>query len=605
MFELESYTVEGFRALAETVEIPVRAPTILTGANDGGKTTALNALEFLLGGRKPVEADFTAVGPPAEGATEPLRVERILVTGTFSMDEATRREFGRGEVTIKLRRSIQPGEAPRYEVLDRVPVDEELRLLADRKLQDLRDICERRDITPEGKASAKASWLAPLERLASESEQIEEWAPAPAEIVKRLPRCLVFSSTAEPDPERQIAAALKVAFDQVLDDGRFIGPVREAEEKVRQRLSHEAGDLCKHIGMRCPELSEIVVLPDVAFSEGFRSVEVRTSRGSTAGVALEKSGAGRRRRVNLAVWEWVQKLLDTQPEQERSVVIAYDEPDTHLDYGNQRDLVTLIQSQCQRDGTRMMVATHSLNLIDRVSINDVVHLRLENEQTQVTRLLGEEHEATQEYLADISTAMGLRNSVLLHERCFIGVEGPTETQALPLLFRTATGMSLQSAGIALIAGNSNEGALRVAEFLQSQDRRLAFLVDADSAKGTTKKLFRKDKLDSIGIKSSQIHYVGTAELEDLFSDEQWVETANRNWPRDDGQQWTVSHMAPVHLGSKFSAALMNVFRGGSSQAPLRKPGYLVALVQGLGSPDEVPQQLRDAFEALISLASDA
>jgi hypothetical protein len=253
----------------------------------------------------------------------------------------------------------------------------------------------------------------------------------------------------------------------------------------------------------------------------------------------------------------------------------------------------------------MMVATHSLNLIDRVSINDVVHLRLENERTQVTRLLGEEHEATQEYLADISTAMGLRNSVLLHERCFIGVEGPTETQALPLLFRTATGMSLQSAGIALIAGNSNEGALRVAEFLQSQDRRLAFLVDADSAKGTTKKLFRKDKLDSIGIKSSQIHYVGTAELEDLFSDEQWVETANRNWPRDDGRQWAVSHMAPVHLGSKFSAALMNVFRGGSSQAPLRKPGYLVALAQGLGSPDEVPQQLRDVFEMLISLASDA
>jgi energy-coupling factor transporter ATP-binding protein EcfA2 len=604
VLELESYAVEGFRALGQTAAIPVRAPTILTGANDGGKTSALNALDFLLGGRNPVEADFTAEGPPAEGDTEPLRAERIVVTGEFSLDEITGEKLGRSAGTIKIRRTVKPEEVPHYEVLDSLPADEDLRFLGDRKLQELRALCERLELKPDGKASAKASWLGPLERLATEGQYVEEWATASTEIVRSLPRCVMFSSTNEPDPERQITAALKVAFEQVLDDGTLTGPVREAEEKVRQILSDEAGDLCGHIAKRCPELSEIVVLPDVAFSEGFRSVEVRTSRGSTTGVALEKSGAGRRRRVNLAVWEWVQKLLESQPDHERGVVIAYDEPDTHLDYGNQRDLVTLIQSQSQREGTRMLVATHSLNLIDRVSINDVVHLRLDNERTQVVRLLGEEHDETQEYLADISTAMGLRNSVLLHERCFVGVEGATETQALPLLFRTATGMSLQSAGIALIAGNSNEGALRVAEFLQSQGRRLAFVVDADSASGATRKLFRKEKLDAIGIKPSQVHYVGAVELEDLFSDEQWIAAANQNWPRDDGREWVVADMAPVRMGSKFSAALMNILRGGSALAPRDKPGYLVALAQGLDSRDEVPSQLCDVFEELVSLAAD-
>jgi putative ATP-dependent endonuclease of the OLD family len=58
----------------------------------------------------------------------------------------------------------------------------------------------------------------------------------------------------------------------------------------------------------------------------------------------------------------------------RGVVIAYDEPDTHLDYRHQRDLVELIRAQASTPGVRIVVATHSLNLIDKVDIGDVVHL---------------------------------------------------------------------------------------------------------------------------------------------------------------------------------------------------------------------------------------
>src|SRR5208282_253733 len=58
-------------------------------------------------------------------------------------------------------------------------------------------------------------------------------------------------------------------------------------------------------------------------------------------------------------------------------------------------------------------ATHSLNLIDRVDIADVVQLRLDDRgRTLAERLVDESHEGVDRYLSQLSAAMGLRTSVL-------------------------------------------------------------------------------------------------------------------------------------------------------------------------------------------------
>jgi hypothetical protein len=411
---------------------------------------------------------------------------------------------------------------------------------------------------------------------------------------------MIFSSTEEPDPEGQIRSALHAAYRELLADNELIGPVRKVETEVQKRLEDHADQLCEHVRERCPELSQIQVKPEVTFSEGFRSVDVLASRPGGVGIPLNQSGAGRRRRINLAIWEWTGELLTARTAEDRAVVIAYDEPDTHLDYGHQRELITLIRDQCKKPGVRMLVATHSLNLIDRVAIEDVVHLRLKDEHTAAERLMESEHDEIQRYLSSVSEAMGLRNSVLLHERCFLGVEGPTEMQTLPILFRLATGMSMQSAGIALISGNGNDGALRVVRFLKDNGRRLAFLlVDSDSADS---KLFRPEKLKAVGVMPDDIHFVGARELEDLFTDDQWVAVANREWPREDGGQWQSSDFAVLRDGAKFSGAIEELVRPASVSAPQSKTGYLLALVQGLESGAELPSMLTDILVALAKFA---
>jgi hypothetical protein len=398
---------------------------------------------------------------------------------------------------------------------------------------------------------------------------------------------------------------LQASFERMLADPDLTGPVHDLEQQVSDRLQVEAQQLCQHIQQRVPELTSVSAIPSLAFRHALSTVQLRAFKGSED-VGLRHAGAGRQRRISLAVWEWTSQLI-TVPDDDVSVVIAYDEPDTHLDYARQRDLVDLIHAQCENPQVRMIVATHSLNLIDRVDIADVVQLRLgDRGRTVAERLADETHEGVDRYLASISAALGLRTSVLLHERCFLAVEGPTEQQTFPILFRLVMKRPLQSAGIALIACNGNEGALRVTRFLIEHNRTVVFILDRDSATNpATKKLFSLDKLRSYLITEQQVHYIGGPnELEELFGDNQWAETANELWPRQDGRPWTSQDFSGLRTCGKFSDRLKDLIRESSEEAPSSKQEMNVGLVLRLRTSDEVPSELRKVFEQISDISRD-
>lgn len=353
----------------------------------------------------------------------------------------------------------------------------------------------------------------------------------------------------------------------------------------------------------------------MSFRSGFKRAPLHISRADGEPVDLTRSGQGSARRIALAIWEWTSNILenaelsaiqeeDTEPPTQ--TIVVYDEPDTHLDYRHQRTVMDIIRRQCGVPNVNVMVATHSMNLIDGVDISDIVHLKLANGRTVVERLGDDTHEGIDLHLGQIAAALGLRNSVLLHERCFLAVEGATEQQSLPVLFRLSEGLSLQAAGIALWACNNNEGALHLARYLTGQHRTVMLMVDADS-RTVAKGLFKDERLRRFGLDlDTQVSFLGEAEgyneLEELFSDEQWAAAANTRWPCPAPRTWNASDFAVHRAGRKFSADILEMIKTEATVSPDGKPDMVYGLATTLRAPLDVPQQLRSAFTDLRALA---
>ncbi|MFB4427029.1 ATP-dependent endonuclease [Streptomyces sp. QL37] len=605
---LDSFSASGFRSLTQVADIPVSRPTILAGRNDGGKSAVLTALSFLLGVHRLTDEDRTYLqGDGAAGR----RCEETWVEGAFTLNEAER-ALADLPGRIRIRRIARSGESAGWEYFGQQPADSRLHGLDRLLKQPLADLVGEFGLTPAG--TRKEDLLAAVAAHARSAPQVEQWQPLPKPLEARLPRLLPFGGKDE-SPDDAVRTALNSCYETHLEDEALQGQVRQIETEITQRLEKEADSLCQHIRRHCGEFVGVQVKPEVSFKTGFKKAPLEVSRADGEPVDLTRSGQGSTRRIALAVWEWTSNLLeeaelaatgDLDAEEPVQTIVVYDEPDTHLDYRHQRTVMDIIRKQCALPHVSVMVATHSMNLIDGVDIADVVHLGLNDQgRTVVERLVDDCHDGIDFHLGQIATALGLRNSVLLHERCFLAVEGETEQQCIPLLFRLSENLSLQAAGIALWACENNEGALHLARYLVERNRSVMLMIDADSR---TNKLFKDEKLRRAGLDlDKQVTYVGEGlgfnELEELFTDECWAKAANSKWPQAAPLAWSADDFAAHRGTKKFSARILDMIKSQAEEtSPSGKPAMLNGLVTTLTTAQDVPQQLREVFAQLQQLA---
>lgn len=602
--KLVCIAVEGFRSLADVRSLNIASPTLLSGHNDAGKSALLDAIRFLLNDLALQERDRTYSSAEdgdddgqalVDEAGSVRRVETTAVTGTFelSLDEMT--QLGMSS-PLQLRRICRNGHAAAFEILTDVPADDRLCGYALEKVADL--TVRAQALGLDIGAGRKQDILDALDEAAAvATPRRQDWIPAPPAAVKLLPSVLAFTLTDSEDAEGAIRTALQARFKLLLEDEERRTALKNIEDGLREALVDEAAELTQHIRSHLPDLGAVDIVPELNFSNSLKTTEVSIDApGGGEDVRLSEAGAGRARQVALAVWEHTQNLLTGGGD----VVLLYDEPDTHLDYGNQRRLMSVLRKQFDLPNVRMVIATHSMNLIDGIDIANVVHVRHHKHRTVLDALADDSE--TGRHLGAIAASLGLRNTVLLHERLFVGVEGQTEQAALPVLFKLATGRHLESAGIALWNCGNHEGAANFAEFLVNHQRQVGFIVDTDATK-LPKSPFNPEKLKARNIDPSTCELVGENELEDVFSDEQWADVANADWPRMDGAAWTPGDIAALRSDGKFSGALLNLFREGSEAGPRGKPQMVTALALSLKSPEEVPRPLRDIFARLLQRAA--
>lgn len=584
---LESVTISGFRSIGSELTVKVDSPTILAGHNDAGKSAVLDAIAFLLDENKLTDRDRTYGDPGPDGMLP--RVPETTVEGSFRIRPEEEESLGQSG-SIKLRRSFRDtGTA--FEMLATVPSDERLQNLDAQTVPTLKKTLSEFGLSVTG---VKADLVTRLQEFAASAEKETCWVPATIAIKQALPRVQRFDATSSQNPEDAILATLKTSYATHTEDENISGKLSEVTKSLQRRVAKDAEDLRQHIKRQCSDIGEIKIDPTVRLDSGLKSLELSAVNERGEQVHLGQSGTGRSRRIALAVWEFNADLLNASGD---DTILLYDEPDTHLDYSNQRGFMALLSTQSALPNVRVVVATHSMNLIDGVDISNVVHLRHVQSRTTADSITDDSEIGR--HLGSIAASLGLRNTVLLHERLFVGVEGVTESRAFPVLFKLATGRQLQACGIAIWPCDNNEGALRFAQYLVKHQREVLLVVDQDSR---DLKLFKDPSLATHDLKlGTHVLTVGVREFEDTFSDEQWANCANREWPRTDGKAWTVADFSQYRQ-AKFSKEIESMVRENSTIEISGKPEIMTRLALGLSTADEVPEQLRTLFDELITRA---
>jgi putative ATP-dependent endonuclease of OLD family len=585
---LDSVVIEGFRSIQSSLKISVGSPTILAGHNDSGKSAVIDAIAFLLDGIKLTDRDRTYGEPGPDGT--PTRVNETSVEGSFQLNAEEQEQLSLPS-DVRMRR-IYRESGTALEVLAAVPINEALR---DIDSQDVAKLKFRLSSLGLSQTGNKPDLVARLKELIPSAEKTDMWVPAAAELKRALPRVQRFDATSTQNPEDAILATLKTSYASHTEDETIKGNLKELTDQLQDRVVGDAEALRSHIKQKCSDIGEIQIHPVVRLDSGLKSIEVSAVNDRGEEVHLGQSGTGRSRRIALAVWEFNADLLSGSGE---DTVLLYDEPDTHLDYRHQRGFMKLLDEQAALPNVRTVVATHSMNLIDGVDISKVVHLQHVDSRTSADQIADESEVGA--HLGAIAASLGLRNTVLLHERLFVGVEGATESRALPVLFKLATGRHFQSCGIAIWPCDNNDGALRFAQYLHTHERDVLIVVDEDSR---DLKIFSESRLACHGLSlGTHVLTVGVREFEDTFTDEQWASCANREWPRTDGRPWEESDFS-VHRANKFSSLIENMVRENSTVEISGKPEIMTTLALGLRAQHEVPEKLRELFALLIERAA--
>lgn len=585
---LESVTISGFRSIGADLTVLVDSPTILAGHNDAGKSAVLDAIAFLLDEIKLTDRDRTYGAPGPDGT--PSRVSETLVEGLFLIRPDEEEDLGRAG-HVRLRRAYRDSGTA-FEVLSAVPIDDRLQ---DIEAQDVKSLKFRLNGFGLSESGVKPDLVARLLELVPAAEKEDRWVPASTAFKRALPRVQRFDATSTQNPEDAIFATLKTSYTSHTEDDTIKGKLSKVTRSLQQRVAQDAENLRQHIKMQCSDIGDIMIDPNVRLDSGLKSIELSAVNARGEQVHLGQSGTGRSRRIALAVWEFNADLLSGSNE---DTILLYDEPDTHLDYSNQRGFMALLSAQSALPNVRIVVATHSMNIIDGVDISNVVHLRHVESRTTADTITDDSEIG--KHLGSIAASLGLRNTVLLHERLFVGVEGATESRAFPVLFKLATGRQLQACGIAIWPCDNNEGALRFAQYLVKHKREVLLVVDEDSR---DLKIFKEPSLGSHDLKlGTHVLTVGVREFEDVFSDQQWTDCANREWPRTDEREWNTFDFSQ-HRDAKFSKEIATMVRENSAIEISGKPEIMTKLALGLSTADEVPEVLRTMFDELIERAA--
>jgi hypothetical protein len=416
------------------------------------------------------------------------------------------------------------------------------------------------------------------------------------------------------DPGNMILNTLRQVFNSVVyedeDNQQLITGLEQVRDKAKLAINEKVAELHSYIRKYNKRVQDISYDPIIDFSRGLRAGQFQIDDGRGFHY-LSKTGDGTKRRMFIATLDWDRDVTLEQAAQDAGmppVIRGYDEPDTNLDYEAQRTMCQAISSivEEKKARTQAILCTHSPPMINRVPAQYIRLLSLCDGCTQIEQLETDGDLEVEAFLRESARELGITNTLMFYERCFVLIEGETEENALPILYRKVYGHSLLEDGIQPINVKGN-GALKEFLRLLSRNRQELTVVFVDSdTRNTDEADLTEETLRSAGFDDdfidTRLLYIGDQEFEDAFSDEIIARCLQNKWPKSDGE-WESDDVVPLREENKFSKALRKaVWENTTEDLPRwSKPIFGRALARCCNE-EEIPEAVLNLFEAARIIA---
>lgn len=283
---------------------------------------------------------------------------------------------------------------------------------------------------------------------------------------------------------------------------------RKAEEAINQKFG-EISSIIKEVAKEVEGISSKVHF-DV--KEKISDIMV-TKTNSDGPIHLENQGEGLKRQI----WFSLIKAKATTEEQgETKFIWAFDEPETHLYPGAQREFFDIL-NKISIGNVQTLISTHSTIFIDKSNLNKINSVKKENSGYTEINFCKD--------IESIFLSLSVKNSDFLFYNKFLIVEGDTEQYLIPQLYELYTGKSLIADNIQLLniqgknKWNENKRIIDkvLGDFKKSEDQ-LIYLFDNDMS-------FEIGR----GVITDNMFFVGEQDIEDSINDEVWLNILNGHY----------------------------------------------------------------------------
>lgn len=562
--------ISNFRS-CKAVKINFESLTILIGENDSGKSSILDVFDIVFNNSSPQPNDFYC-------NKENIRSDKITIVLIFHLEENDKdlMEFSIGS-ELKIKKEFFINGEQETHIFIEGPDNEKFNIDFQSS-----DASFQKEFLIEFLPNLSKSDISNAsKRVALYNELLDKQPKKPfwKNVGNTFGRDFVlyerYSSMDYSDPASIVGKTFRQVFEKSIykenssGNGKkeLILQLRTVEKRALIDISKKVAELQDYVKKYCNNVKKIDYQPTFDFSSGIRQGEFYVDRGFGL-FPLSRIGDGTKRRLFMAVTDWDREILSNSNKnfsRSRLIFRGYDEPDTNLHYEAQRMMFYSISqiAKTQETGIQAVLCTHSLTMIDRAPAKAIRLFNLDtNGCTCITRLVTDDDPLVENFLKEIAAELGITNSIMFYERCFIIIEGLTEFVALPILYKRIFNRSVIEDGIRLINVESNSS---VHSFLKliclNKSELLIVFIDRDSENRNelrlTPTILKEAGFDETFI-IERLKYIGDTEFEDSFSDDVIALALNTNWPRKDGADWDPKIISNLREKKKFSEEIRHI-----------------------------------------------